>query len=263
MYWSIGVYAFLYIPIIFLIIYSFNESKLVSVWTGFSFRWYQAIFQDSSFLKAAWLSLKIATISASFALVLGTAAAFAITRFGSFRGKLFFNIMIFSPLVLPDIIIGISMLLMFVAFEDILGSRGMLTITIAHITFCTAYVTAIMQSQFILLDTSIEEAALDLGAKPIRVFMDIIIPIVLPGLMVAWLLSFTLSLDDVVISSFVGGPGSTTLPVLVFSKIRFGISPIINVFATFIIIFVSIIAALVSYNLYKKEKAALIMSMKK
>ena len=261
--WTIGVLIFLYIPIVYMIVYSFNGGRLVAVWSGFSTKWYFEIFKDTAFLSAAWLSLKIAIVSATSALVIGTAAALAISRYGKFSGRMLLTGMVLSPLVLPDVILGLSLLLLFVTMENLIGwppQRGFLTICIAHITFCTAYVTGVMQSQLMFLNTSIEEAAMDLGARPTRVFFDIVLPSVAPALLAAWLLSFTLSLDDVVISSFVTGPNATTLPIFIFSKIRFGVSPMINVLATFIIIFVTILVAAISYHTYRSEKQRLLYS---
>ncbi|MDI9347609.1 MAG: ABC transporter permease subunit [Methylacidiphilales bacterium] len=259
--WSIGVFIFLYVPILYMIAFSFNGGRLVSVWGGFSFRWYVEIFNDTAFLSAAWLSLKIATISASLALVIGTAAALAISRYGKFTGRMLLTGMVLSPLILPDVILGLSLLLLFVSLENLIGwppERGFVTIVIAHTTFCVAYVTGVMQSQLLFLNPSIEEAAMDLGARPARVFWDIVLPSVTPALLSAWLLSFTLSLDDVVIASFVTGPNATTLPIFIFSKIRFGLSPMINVLATFIVIFVSILVIAISYYTFRNEKKKLL-----
>ena len=231
-------FIFLYAPILSLVIFSFNENRLVTVWSGFSLKWYGALFSDPQMLGAAWLSLQIAAISASIALVLGTLAAVALVRFRRFRGRTALAGMVSAPLVMPDVITGLSLLLLFVAMEAMLGwpaGRGMLTIIIAHSTFCMAYVAVVVQSRLSDLDLSLEEAAMDLGATPARVFFDITLPIIAPALISGWLLGFTLSLDDLVIASFVSGPGSSTLPMVIFSKIRLGVSPDVNALATIII----------------------------
>ena len=235
-------YAFLYGPILSLIIFSFNESKLVTVWAGFSTKWYGELLQDDQVLQAAWVSLRIAFVNACFAVTLGTMAGLAISRFGRFRGRMLFSGMIAAPLVMPEVITGLSLLLLFVFLEDLIGwppGRGMTTITIAHITFCMAYVAVIIQSRLSGMDESVEEAALDLGARPAKVFFVITLPIIAPALIAGWLLAFTLSLDDLVIASFVSGPGSSTLPMVVFSKVRLGVSPEINALATIIVAIVT------------------------
>lgn len=231
-------FSFLYAPIVSLVIFSFNESSLVTVWSGFSTKWYGELFRDPQLLSAAWLSLQIAALSASIALVLGTLAAIALVRFRRFRGRTLFAGMVSAPLVMPDVITGLSLLLLFVAMEGFLGwpqGRGMLTIVIAHATFCTAYVCVVVQSRLSDFDRSLEEAAMDLGASPVRTFFDITLPIIAPALVSGWLLGFTLSLDDLVIASFVSGPGSSTLPMVIFSKVRLGVSPDVNALASIII----------------------------
>jgi putrescine transport system permease protein len=231
-------FAFLYLPIISLVVFSFNENKLVTVWTGFSTKWYGELFADPQMLGAAWLSLRIAFFAASFALVLGTLCAVALVRFKRFRGRTVLAGTVSAPLVMPDVITGLALLLLFVAMESTLGwpaGRGIVTIVIAHTTFCMAYVTVVVQSRLSDLDLSLEEAAMDLGATPTRVFFDITLPIIAPALVSGWLLAFTLSLDDLVIASFVSGPGSSTLPMVIFSKIRLGVSPDVNALATIII----------------------------
>jgi putrescine transport system permease protein len=231
-------FSFLYAPIVSLVIFSFNESSLVTVWSGFSTKWYGELFRDPQLLGAAWLSLQIAALSASIALVLGTLAAIALVRFRRFRGRTLFAGMVSAPLVMPDVITGLSLLLLFVAMEGFLGwpqGRGMLTIVIAHATFCTAYVCVVVQSRLSDFDRSLEEAAMDLGASPVRTFFDITLPIIAPALVSGWLLGFTLSLDDLVIASFVSGPGSSTLPMVIFSKVRLGVSPDVNALASIII----------------------------
>ena len=231
-------FSFLYAPIISMVIFSFNENRLVTVWSGFSTKWYGELFNDPQMLGAAWLSLQIAAISASIALVLGTLAAVALVRFRSFRGRTLFSGMVSAPMVMPDVITGLSMLLLFVAMESLLGwpaGRGMLTIIIAHSTFAMAYICVVVQSRLSDFDRSVEEAAMDLGASPLRTFFDITLPIIAPALVSGWLLGFTLSLDDLVIASFVSGPGSSTLPMVIFSKVKLGVSPDVNALATIIV----------------------------
>jgi putrescine transport system permease protein len=234
---SLG-FAFLYAPIISLVVFSFNESNLVTVWSGFSTKWYGALLADPQMLGAAWLSVQVAFAAASIALVLGTLCAVALVRFRKFRGRTVLAGTASAPLVMPDVITGLALLLLFVAMESLIGwpsGRGLLTIIIAHSTFCTAYVVVVVQSRLSDLDLSLEEAAMDLGASPIRVFFDITLPIIAPALVSGWLLAFTLSLDDLVIASFVSGPGSSTLPMVIFSKVRLGVSPDVNALATIII----------------------------
>jgi len=231
-------FLFLYAPIISLVVFSFNANRLVTVWSGFSLNAYAELFADRQMLGAAWLSLQIAAVSASIATVFGTLCAVALVRFRRFRGKTVLQATVSAPLVMPDVITGLALLLLFVAMESLIGwpsGRGMLTIIIAHSTFCMAYVTVVVQSRLVDLDLSLEEAAMDLGATPVRVFFDITLPIIAPALVSGWLLAFTLSLDDLVIASFVSGPGSSTLPMVIFSKIRLGVSPDVNALATIII----------------------------
>ena len=235
-------FLFLYAPIISLVVFSFNANRLVTVWSGFSLASYASLWQDPQLLSAAWLSLQIAAIAATIALVLGTLCAYALVRFRRFRGKTVLQATVSAPLVMPDVITGIALLLLFVSMQAIIGwpsQRGVLTIVIAHATFCTAYVTVVVQSRLTDLDLSLEEAAMDLGATPVRVFFDITLPIIAPALISGWLLAFTLSLDDLVIASFVSGPGSSTLPMVIFSKIRLGVAPEVNALATIIIGFVA------------------------
>ena len=236
-------FGFLYIPMLILVIYSFNASRLVTVWAGFSTKWYVELLQDQQLLDAAWMSLKIAFLTACMSLVMGMLASLALVRLGRFRGKMSFAGMITAPLVMPEVITGLSLLLLFVAMEKSFGwpgGRGMLTIWIAHVTFSTAFVTVILSSRLKEIDRSLEEAGMDLGASSLKVFFVITIPIITPALLAAWLLAFTLSLDDLVIASFVSGPGSTTLPMKVFSSVRLGISPKINALASIIIALVSL-----------------------
>lgn len=236
-------YAFLYVPIFLLIVYSFNENRLVTVWSGFSVKWYAELFHNEQLLSAAYLSLRVAALSATLAVIGGTMAGLALARFGRFRGRALFGGMITAPLVMPEVITGLSMLLLFVAMEGLIGwpdGRGVTTITIAHTTFTMSYVAVIIQSRLGSLDESLEEAAMDLGARPLKVFFVITLPIVAPAIVSGWLLSFTLSLDDVVITSFVSGPGSTTLPMVIFSSVRLGVSPQINALATIIVSIVAL-----------------------
>jgi putrescine transport system permease protein len=252
-------FAFLYVPILSLIVYSFNASKLVTVWAGFSTKWYGALLQNEQILQAAWLSVRIAFVNASFAVCLGTLAGFVLARFGRFRGRFALTGMVTAPLVMPEVITGLSLLLLFVALQDIIGwpnGRGVTTITIAHITFSMAYVAVVIQSRLSSVDESIEEAALDLGARPAKVFFVITLPIIAPALVSGWLLAFTLSLDDLVIASFVSGPGSSTLPMVIFSKVRLGVNPEINALATIIVLIVAlgIIAAGIVMNRAEKRR---------
>lgn len=231
-------FVFLYAPIVSLIVFSFNESKLVTVWGGFSLKWYGELFRNPQILGAAWISLKVAAVSATLAVALGTLAAYVLMRFGRFRSRALLTGMTTAPLVMPEVITGLSLLLLFVSMEQIFGwpaGRGLTTIIIAHVTFCMAYVTVVVQSRLAGMDESLEEAAMDLGARPVRVFFDVTIPVIAPALVAGWLLAFTLSLDDLVVASFVTGPGASTLPMVVFSKVRLGVSPDINALATLII----------------------------
>ncbi len=250
-------YAFLYIPIISLIVYSFNESRLVTVWSGFSTKWYSALLHNEPLLSAAWLSVKIASINACLAVVLGTLAALALVRFRGHRGSTSLGIMVTAPLVMPEVITGLSLLLLFVAMETLIGwpsGRGQTTIILAHVTFSMAYVAVIVQSRLANMDQSLEEAAMDLGAKPLKVFFAITLPIISPALLAGWLLAFTLSMDDLVVASFVSGPGSTTLPMVVYSSVRLGVSPQINALATIIVGVVSIAVLIAGIVMYRQEK---------
>jgi len=252
------VIAFLYIPIFMLIVYSFNYSKLVPVWGGFSVRWYEKLLFDSPEIwEAVVLSLKIATVNACFATILGTLAGLALVRFGHFRGRTLFTGMISAPLVMPEVITGLSLLLLFIWLQNSIGwpnERGFTTITIAHITFSMAYVAVIIQSRLAGMAQDLEEAAMDLGAKPLRVLIDITLPLLTPGMLAGWLLSFTLSLDDLVIASFVTGPGATTLPILIYSRVRLGLRPDINALATIIILVVAIGVLLAAWIMFRQQK---------
>jgi putrescine transport system permease protein len=229
--------AFLYLPILVLIGYSFNASPLVNVWGGFSTAWYGELLHNRQLLRAALLSLEVAIAASSFALVLGTLAAIALVRFARFRGRLLLTGMVNAPLVMPEIITGITQLLLFVSMVQLLGwpHRGFTTIVLSHVTFCSAYVTVTVQSRLQAADRSLEEAAMDLGASPLRAFAEVTLPIISPALISSWLLCFTLSLDDLVISSFVAGPGASTLPMVIYSKVKLGVSPDINALASLIV----------------------------
>ena len=253
----LGGFAFLYIPIFSLIIYSFNESRLVTVWSGFSVKWYGELFRDRQMMDAAWVSIRVAFYTACASVVLGTMAALAMTRMRGFRGKTMFGAMITAPLVMPEVITGLSILLMFVALSDLFGiaqTRGVATIWAAHVTFTMAFVTVVISSRLAELDRSLEEAAMDLGANRVKVFFVITLPIIAPALMSGWLLAFTLSLDDLVIASFVSGPSSTTLPMKVFSSVRLGVSPKVNALAALMILVVSTAALIGWWMMWRDER---------
>lgn len=236
-------FIFLYIPIIVMIIYSFNENKRATVWTGFSVKWYGELFRDPQMLNAAWLSVKIAVIAATIATVLGVLAAFVLVRVVKFRGRNLLDGMTSSPLVMPDLITAISMLILFINMEKMIGwpaGRGMLTIILAHSTFCMAYVAVIIRSRLIDMDESLMEAAQDLGAHPFYVFFGVTLPVIAPAIVAGWLLAFTLSMDDVVISGMVSGPGGSTLPLTIWSKVKLGVSPDVNALATLMIVIVGV-----------------------
>jgi putrescine transport system permease protein len=250
-------FAFLYVPILSMIIYSFNESRLVTVWGGFSTKWYVELFQNQQVLNAARLSLEIAAINATGAVILGTLAGLALARFRRFKGRTLLTGMTTAPLVMPEVITGLSLLLLFVAMEQWFGwpaGRGVTTITIAHMTFSMAYVTVVIQSRLSTVDESLEEAAMDLGARPAKVFFVITLPIIFPAILAGWLLAFTLSWDDLVISSFVSGPGSSTLPLVIFSKVRLGVSPDINALATLMVTAVAIGIVVAGLYMQRQER---------
>jgi putrescine transport system permease protein len=253
-------FLFLYIPIISLVVFSFNESKLVTIWSGFSLKWYAALLQDDELLTAGWLSLKIGLMTACASVVIGTWAGFVLARFGRFRGFTLFAGMINAPLVIPEVIQGISLLLLFVAMEQMLGwpkGRGVVTMWIGHVMLCVSYVAIIVQSRVKELNRSLEEAALNLGATPLKVFFVITLPLISQALMSGWLLSFTLSIDDLVLSAFLSGPGSTTLPLVVFSRVRLGLNPEMNALATIFISLVTIGVVSVNTLLVAKERKRL------
>lgn len=249
---TIAVFVFLYAPIVSLVVYSFNENRLVTVWSGFSFRWYLALLDDRQILNAAWVSLRVAAFSATLAVVFGTLAGIALARFGPFRGRMLLTGMVTAPLVMPEVITGLSLLLLFISMEMLIGwpaGRSVLTITIAHATFAMAYVAVVVQSRVVDLDGDIEDAAADLGARPMQVFFWITLPMIAPALVAGWLLAFTLSLDDLVVASFVAGPGSSTLPMVIFSKVRLGVSPEVNALAAILIGLVGIGVGIAAWQL--------------
>ncbi|MGB8327476.1 MAG: ABC transporter permease subunit [Steroidobacteraceae bacterium] len=239
-------FAFLYIPILSMVFFSFNNSRLVTVWDAAhspTLKWYVELIHDTQILDAAGLSIRIAAMTATGAAILGTVAGLVLARFGPFRGRTLLSGMTTAPLVMPEVISGLSMLLLFVALEQAIGwpkGRGIVTITIAHITFAMSYVTVIVQSRLAGFDDSLEEAAMDLGARPAKIFFRITLPLILPAIVSGWLLAFTLSWDDVVISQFVAGPGSSTLPMVIFSKVRLGVSPNVNALATIMVLLVTV-----------------------
>ncbi|MBX3598658.1 MAG: ABC transporter permease subunit [Rhizobiaceae bacterium] len=230
-------FAFLYLPIVLLVIFSFNESKLVTVWAGFSTKWYVSLFQNQALIDAAWVTIRVGILSATFATILGTLAALALTRYTRFRGRVLFSGMVFAPLVMPEVITGLSLLLLFVAVNL---DRGFVTVMLAHITFSMCFVAVVVQSRLVSFDRSLEEAAMDLGATPVRTFISITLPVILPAIISGWMLAFTLSLDDLVIASFTSGPGATTLPMKIYSQVRLGVTPEINAACTILITIVTI-----------------------
>ena len=249
-------FAFLYLPILLLVVYSFNSSRLATVWAGFSTKWYGELLRDRQILEAAWVSLRIAFWTATAATAIGTLGAMVMTRFRRFPGKTVFGALITAPLVMPEVIIGLSILLMLVSAGAALGipSKGMVAIWIAHVTLTVSFVTVVVSSRLQDLDKSLEEAAMDLGANRLKVFFLITLPIIAPALVSGWLLAFTLSLDDVVIASFVAGPDSTTLPIKVFSSVRLGVSPKINALATLMIMVVSVAAVIGWWLMFRDEQ---------
>jgi putrescine transport system permease protein len=249
-------YLFLYGPIASLVFFSFNASKLVTVWGGFSTTWYGALWRDDQVITAFLLSLRIAILSSLVATILGTVAGYVLARFGAFGGRTVLSGMVTAPLVMPEVITGLSMLLLFVSLEQMFGwpHRGFVTITLAHITFTMSYIAVVMQSRFSTLDISLEEAAQDLGAKPLKVFFVITLPIVAPAIVSGFLLGFTISIDDLVITSFTSGPGANTLPMVIFSKVRLGLNPEINALATLIISVVAVGVIISTVYMARAEK---------
>ena len=258
---SLG-YAFLYLPIVTLVLYSFNDSPLPNVWRGFTLKWYVALASDEEMINGLWLSLKIAFASASASVVLGTLAAFALVRYRRFAGRTLFSGMVSAPLVMPEVIIGLSLLLMLVslqrATESLFGvgfpERGLLTIWMGHLLLGLAYATVVVQARLRELDPKLEEAAMDLGAHPWQVFRLVTLPIIAPSLVAAWLLTFTLSLDDVVLSAFLSGPGATTMPLVIFSRARLGLNPSVNTVATLTVAVVSIGMIAASWLIARRER---------
>lgn len=248
-------FAFLYLPMIILVIYSFNASKLVTVWAGFSTRWYGELLQNEAFLDAAWVTIRVAVVSSTISTVLGTMAAYVLVRAGRFHGRTLFSGMIYAPLVMPEVITGLSLLLLFIGIGL---DRGIVTIILAHTTFSMCYVSVVVSSRLVSFDQSLEEAALDLGCTPFEAFRLVTLPIIAPAVISGWLLAFTLSLDDLVIASFTAGPSATTLPIKIFSAVRLGVSPEINALSTIMIGIVTvgvITASLVSKRATVKQRA--------
>ena len=253
-------FGFLYLPIAVLIAYSFNGSRLVTVWAGFSTRWYLALFEDDKFGAAALTSLEIGTMAASLALVLGACAGLAMDRFRRFRGRALFGFMLLAPLVVPEVILGLSLLLLFVAMQSWFGwpaTRGIVTVTIAHATFGACFVAVLVRAQLAGFDRSLEEAAMDLGARPFTVLWRVTLPGISPALVSGWLLAFTLSLDDLVVASFVSGPSATTLPMAVYSSVRIGVTPEINALATVFLVLVFVMVALAARLMARQERRRL------
>ncbi len=252
-------YAFLYVPIASVVAFSFNETRSVSLWKGFSLEWYGRLLENQAVIDAALLSLLIAAMASTLAVVIGTMAALALSRFGRFKGRGLLSLLSSAPLVMPDVMLGISALFLFITLQQLIGwpdGRGIDTITIAHVTLCVCYVTVVVRSRLAQTDHSLEEAAMDLGARPWKVFFLVTLPLIWPALLAGWLLAFTLSLDDVVIASFTSGPGSSTLPVLILSKVRFGVTPEINALATIIIVAVCIGVSVAGWLMHRNARAA-------
>jgi len=243
--------AFLYLPILILVIYSFNDSRLVTVWGGWSLRWYREFFNDSAMIEAAWMSLRVAATAATIATLLGTLAAVALSRGESFGGRTLFSGTLYAPLVMPEVISGLSLLLLFVALN---AERGFWTVTVAHTTLTMCFVAVVVQSRLGSLDKSLEEAAMDLGCNPVRAFLAVTLPLIIPAIAAGWMLAFTLSLDDLVIASFTTGPGSATLPIRIYSEVRLGVKPEINAICTLVIGLIAII--IVAASLASKLSAS-------
>ena len=243
-------FSFLYLPIVLLVVFSFNESKLVTVWAGFSTKWYVSLFHNQGLMDAAWVTIRVALVSATVAMALGTMAALALTRYTRFRGRLLFSGMVYAPLVMPEVITGLSLLLLFVAIGF---DRGFVTVMLAHITFSMCFVTVVVQSRLLSFDRSVEEAAMDLGATPVKTFLEVTLPIIAPAVLSGWMLALTLSLDDLVISSFTSGPGATTMPMKIYSQVRLGVTPEINAACTLLIGFVAIGVVIASIMTKRRE----------
>ncbi|MGB7270113.1 MAG: ABC transporter permease subunit [Albidovulum sp.] len=250
-------FAFLYIPILSMIVYSFNNSRLATVWGGFSTKWYGKLFDNQRVLDAAILSIEIAVLSATIATILGTMAGIALARFRKFRGRTLFSGLVTAPLIMPEVITGISSLIFFILLAEYVGwpsQRGFTTVTLAHITFSMTFVTTVVHSRLSQADVAVEEAAMDLGSRPWQVMKDITLPIISPAILSGWLLAFTISLDDVVITNFTTGPGTTTLPILIWSKVKLGVTPDINALATIIVCIVAIGVVLAGIIMNRAER---------
>lgn len=250
-------FAFFYIPILSMIVYSFNESRLATVWGGFSTKWYESLFSNRQVMAALMLSLKIALISATVATILGTMAGIAIVRFRKFKGRVLFSGLVTAPLIMPEVITGISLLIFFILTAELIGwpgQRGFTTITLAHITFSMVFVTTVVQARLSQADRAIEEAAMDLGSRPWQVLFDVTLPVIFPAIMSGWLLAFTISLDDVVITAFTTGPGATTLPLLIWSKVKLGVTPDINALATLMVVVVGLGVILAGVIMSRADK---------
>jgi putrescine transport system permease protein len=249
--------AFLYVPLVSLVVYSFNKSRLATLWGGFSTEWYFKLFANTQIIDAALLSIRIAAVSATAATILGTMSGFALARVMRFPGRTMFSGLVSAPLVMPEVITGLSLLFLFIMMEQATGwprGRGATTVTLAHITFSMAYVAVIVRARLSSMDRSLEEAAMDLGSRPLRVLFDITLPLISPAMVSGWLLAFTLSLDDVVITAFTTGPGATTLPLVVWSKVKLGVTPDMNALATIIIAIVAACVAVAGFIMYRAEK---------
>ena len=254
--WLAAGFVFLYLPIVALVVFSFNDSPLPNVWRGFTLKWYEALIRDEEMLSGLWLSFKIALLTACGSVVLGTLAAFALVKYKRFKGRTLFSGMVSAPLVMPEVVVGLSLLLMLVSVQRALGfpERGLFTIWLGHLLLGMAYATVVVQARLQDLNPQLEEAAMDLGAKPHQVFWLVTLPMIAQSLVSAWLLTFTLSLDDVVLSAFLSGPGSTTMPLVIFSRARLGLNPSVNAVATVIVVVVAVGVVLASYLIARGER---------
>ncbi len=254
--WMVLIFGFLYLPIVSLVVFSFTDSSVPNVWGGFSLRWYKALTTDTDLKESLWLSLKIATCTATAAVILGSLAAASLHRYPRFFGRTLFSGMVNAPLVMPEVIVGLSLLLMLVSMQRLLGvpDRGMITIWLGHLLVGMAYATVVIQARLRDLNPQLEEAAQDLGARPWQVFFLVTIPMIAQALLSAWLLTFTLSLDDVVLSAFLSGPGATTMPLVIFSRARLGLNPSVNAIATVVVVIVAIGVTVASYMIAQQER---------
>ena len=254
--WMLAIFGFLYLPIVSLVVFSFTDSSVPNVWGGFSLRWYKALTTDTDLKESLWLSLKIATCTATAAVILGSLAAASLHRYPRFFGRTLFSGMVNAPLVMPEVIVGLSLLLMLVSMQRLLGvpDRGMITIWLGHLLVGMAYATVVIQARLRDLNPQLEEAAQDLGARPWQVFFLVTIPMIAQALLSAWLLTFTLSLDDVVLSAFLSGPGATTMPLVIFSRARLGLNPSVNAIATVVVVIVAIGVTVASYMIAQQER---------